>query len=246
MQVNQQLRTQQSELKLLNQSKDDFISLASHQLRTPATVVKQLLGMFIDGLITNVNEREMTFITKAYESNERLIDTINDLLKVAQVDSGKMTLNKSSFDIVTLIREIMAVFVDTIKVRKQSIKLSTKYKQLIIYADPKNLRMALENLISNASKYTYASGSIEVKIRQVKSCVEISVIDNGVGIAKSDIGTLFNKFTRVPNDLSDEVGGTGLGLYWANKIVELHGGHIELESELNEGSNFNVILPIGG
>jgi PAS domain S-box-containing protein len=243
--ANTLLKAQQHELKLLNQSKDDFISLASHQLRTPATAIKQLLGLFVEGFQTNVSETHMNIIKKAYESNERQIDIVNRLLQMAHVDSGKVKLHLDKCDARLLLQEILEDFSDTFKERSQSVELVAKAATPSVNADAQHLRMAFENLVSNASKYTYPHGSITVTVSRAKGEVKIAVADNGVGIAKQDITALFGKFKRLPNDLSDKVSGTGLGLYWANKIITLHGGRIEVESELNEGSTFNVYLPKG-
>ncbi len=243
--ANQLLKTQQDELRRLNKSKDEFISLASHQLRTPATAIKQLLGMYVDGLYGDLEERHLKVIKKAYESNDRQISIVNALLKVAQVDAGKVKLSLAKCDLDTLLNNILDDFDDTFKERHQSIDYTNTAKKHVTMVDEQNLRMCLENLISNASKYTYPYGSLQVRLLNQNDEVVIEITDNGVGIAAQDMKSLFEKFKRLPNDLSDEVGGTGLGLYWANKVVLLHGGHIEVNSELNEGSTFRVILPVG-
>lgn len=242
--ANQLLKTQQDELRRLNKSKDEFISLASHQLRTPATAIKQLLGMYVDGLYGDLDERHLKVITKAYQSNDRQISIVNALLKVAQVDAGKVKLSLAKCDINALLTNILDDFGDTFKERHQTVEYKNTAKTYAITVDEQNLRMSLENLISNASKYTYSHGSLEVALSNRDNNLVIDIKDNGVGIAAQDMDSLFEKFKRLPNDLSDEVGGTGLGLYWANKVVLLHGGHIEVDSELNEGSTFSVILPV--
>lgn len=242
-QANALLRAQQAELRLLNNSKDEFISLASHQLRTPATAIKQLLGLFTEGFQTDVREDHLEIIKRAYESNERQIAIVNSLLKVAQVDAGKIKLRIEECNIKQLLENVIDDFRDTFRSRQQAIALFVVDPSLVVHADAQHLRMAIENLVSNASKYTYTHGSITITASQVKEWIRISVADNGVGIASRDIENLFEKFRRIPNDLSDEVGGSGLGLYWANKVVELHGGRIDVGSVLNEGTAFNVYLP---
>lgn len=244
--ANTLLKAQQRDLEQLNQSKDEFISLASHQLRTPATAIKQWLGLYVEGLHTGLPPQHLDIIKKAYESNERQIQIVNDLLKVAQVDAGKVRLRLDEIDAVALAREIIEDFREIVAQRQQNIKLKAETKPGIIQADRRNLRMALENLISNASKYTYPKGTITIRLYHDDDTMKIAISDTGVGIARQDIPTLFGKFKRVPNALSDEVGGTGLGLYWASKIVQLHGGGIEVKSKVNVGSTFTVSLPTGG
>lgn len=241
--ANNLLKTQQKELTKLNQSKDDFISLASHQLRTPATAIKQILGMYVEGFYKDVAQAHLDILKKAYDANNRQISIVNSLLKVAQIDSGKVRLRPSKFDIVELMEAIKEEFLDTIRERRQTLVTNYTIKDSFITADQHNLRMALENLVSNASKYAFSQGTIELGIREVDNKIHITVSDNGVGIARADVPKLFEKFNRLQNDLTDEVDGTGLGLYWAHKIIQLHGGRIEVESRLNEGSTFTVILP---
>lgn len=241
--ANIQLKRQQAELLITNDAKDEFISLASHQLRTPATVVKQLLGMYAEGIITDLPQKHLSLINKAYDSNQRLIDIINSLLKVAQVDSGKLILVFSECNINKLLNECIDEFKETAKNKKQDLSLIYNSKFDTIEADEKNLRMAIENIISNAVKYTHPGGSIEVMASSTKNSLIIEISDNGVGIPSSELNNLFKKFKRIQNDLSDVEGGTGLGLYWAQRIINLHGGTIEVKSTLHEGTTFKLKLP---
>lgn len=243
--ANKLLKLQQQELTRLNQSKDEFISLASHQLRTPATTIKQLLGLYVEGFQTGISEKDLNILTKAYQSNERQIHIINNLLKVAQMDAGRVVLNITDFDLVALMQEITHEFRETVRERQQTITIDSEVRSGLVQADKPNLRMALENLVSNASKYTRPGGSIKVRIYNEDNTIKVAITDTGVGIAAHDLKGLFEKFKRLPNDLSDEVGGTGLGLYWANKVLLLHNGSIEVESRPNKGSTFTVQLPLG-
>ena len=243
--ANTLLRAQQRELQILNQAKDEFISLASHQLRTPASAIKQILGLFVEGFQPDIAEKHLDLIKKAYESNERQINIVNSLLKVAQADSGKVKLRLGECNLELLLESIIDDFKDTFRVRKQSIELAVENPPVWVTADAPHLRMAVENLISNASKYTYEHGSICITVKRHKEFATIAIADNGVGIAERDLDMLFEKFKRIPNDLSDSVGGTGLGLYWANKIIALHGGHIKVESEIYKGTTFTIFLPLG-
>jgi PAS domain S-box-containing protein len=241
--ANALLKAQQQELTQLNQSKDEFISLASHQLRTPATAIKQLLGLFVEGLQPDLPDNQQTIIKKAYDSNERQINIVNSLLKIAQVDSGKMVLRLTDCDVNQLVETIIDDFRDTFRLRMQTIRLVAQENNPITIADAQHLRMALENLVSNASKYTYPYGAVSITIGREDGFITVEIADTGVGIAPEDITSLFEKFRRIPNDLSDQVGGTGLGLYWANKVIGLHGGHMNVTSELGKGTIFTVYLP---
>ncbi|HTK39313.1 MAG TPA: PAS domain-containing sensor histidine kinase [Patescibacteria group bacterium] len=243
--ANALLRSQQKELKRLNDSKDEFISLASHQLRTPATAIKQLLGILLDGYAGDLPEPIRGFIEKTYESNERQIALVNSLLKVAQIDSGKIILNREVVDLNAVVESIVKQYTGIISDKKQTISMKLQATPLYAYVDHQYYRMAIENIIDNASKYTKEGGSITITTETVNGHARTSITDTGVGLAAADIPTLFEKFNRVENDLSHVVSGNGLGLYWVNRVISLHLGRIQVESELGKGSTFIVEVPIG-
>ena len=227
----------------LNKTKDEFISLASHQLRTPATGVKQYLGMVLEGMAGEISPTQQKFLEKAYESNERQLAIVSDLLKVAQVDAGKVHIRKRPTNIVELIKDVTKEQADTFASRKQILRVETKSDLITAHVDAAKVRMVFENLIDNASKYTTHDKKVIVRITEEPRDVRVDVIDEGVGIAPEDIDKLFEKFSRVYNHLSTEVGGTGLGLYWAKNIIDLHGGIIRVESTPGEGTTFSVVVP---
>ena len=227
----------------LNKTKDEFISLASHQLRTPATGVKQYLGMVLQGMAGEVPDAQLKLLEKAYESNERQLTIVSDLLKVAQVDAGKVHIRKRPVDIVELVRDVAKEQAETYASREQTLSVVTDRDSLEVEADPGKIRMVFENLIDNASKYSDRNKEVSVRVSEEPHWVRIDISDQGVGLAPEDTGKLFEKFSRVYNHLSTQVGGTGLGLYWAKNIIDLHGGMIRVESVLGEGSTFSVFLP---
>jgi signal transduction histidine kinase len=213
------LTEQRAELIELNKAKDEFISLASHQLRTPASGVKQFLGMMLEEGFTksNLPQEHRSLVELAYESNERQLQVIDDLLKVARVDAGNVVLKKRDFDLVPMITDILNEQAGTYKQRKQSVSFKHKLPHYIAYADKGKMRMVLENVIDNASKYTLPGKQVDIQLKKNKQFVDVLVKDEGVGINQKDIDKIFQKFSRLDNPLSVEVGGTGLGLYWAKK-----------------------------
>jgi PAS domain S-box-containing protein len=241
--ANELLLAQQKKLEVLNESKDEFLSLASHQLRTPATSVKQFLGMLIDGFVGELDDKQAEFVRRAYDSNERQIGIINDLLRVAQIDAGDLSLSKEVLAVNEIITEAVHNIHTQIDQRSQIIDIE-EHATTFIKVDREKFRMAIENLIDNASKYTRPEGKIFIAARTNKDFCEISIKDTGVGIAVDDMGRLFTKFNRIPNDLSNETNGSGLGLYWVEKVVKLHGGTIHVESEIDQGSTFTVSVPV--
>ena len=227
----------------VNKTKDEFISLASHQLRTPATGVKQYLGMVLEGMAGDVTEAQQALLQKAYESNERQLMIISDLLKVAQIDAGKLRLRRQEVDIAKLLGDVIKEQQATFAMRTQKLQFTAPLSKSMAFADPDKMRMVLENIIDNASKYSEPGKSIRVMLTEQDDTIGITIRDRGVGIARKDISKLFGKFNRIHNHLSNHVGGTGLGLYWAKKVVDLHGGMIKVTSVLGKGSTFIVYLP---
>lgn len=242
-QVNLKLKSQRAQLVALHKTKDEFISLASHQLRTPATGVKQYIGMLLEGYLGDVPSDQLQVLRTAYESNERQLNIIDDLLRVAQIDAGKVTLKKTKTDLVQLLREVINEQSDKFKFRNQRVSFTHDMKQLFAILDTGRVRMVFENLIDNAGKYTPPDKNIDITLTADNQKVMISVKDEGVGIAEEDLPRLFQKFSRINNQLSTKVGGTGLGLYWAMKIVTLHNGTITVSSHPNKGSEFKVTIP---
>ena len=227
----------------LEKAKDEFISLASHQLRTPATGVKQYTSMLMEGYAGEVSKPQMAMLQSIYDSNERQITIVNDLLKVAHVDAGQVQIEKKMTDLVQLISDIISEQKHKFTAHRQKIVFTYGSGTLYAYVDPKNLRMVIENIIDNASKYTPDKRTITAELKKRKDAVDISIIDQGVGIPKADIPKVFQKFSRLRNPLSMMVSGTGLGLYWANKIILLHGGTISIKSAVGKGTTFTVSLP---
>jgi PAS domain S-box-containing protein len=226
----------------LDIAKDEFVSLASHQLRTPATGVKLILSMLIKGDFGPLTTLQERYLTKAIQSNDRQLQIIEDLLNVARVDAGKMELDFQYVDLVPLLREIIGEHLAIVQSRHQSIKL-TMPSSLMAFIDPDKVRMAIDNLVSNASKYSSLGGQVVVSLTEEPDHAVLSVQDNGVGMDKADIPKLFTKFMRLENELSTTVGGTGLGLFLVKNILELHSGSIEVNSEKDAGSTFTIRLP---
>ncbi len=227
----------------LDRAKDEFVSLASHQLRTPATAVKAILSMLTSGDFGELTPRQQHFIDKARATNDRQLNIIEDLLQAARIDAGKMQLSLARVDIASLCNEVVREQLREIDARKQTISITEAPNQLYVYADPVKLRMVLDNLVNNARKYTPQGGRIDVRTIPSDGKVKVEVADTGVGIEHADLSKLFTKFSRIDNHLSAEVGGSGLGLYLVKHIVNLHRGNVYVVSQPGQGSTFTVELP---
>lgn len=229
--------------KQLDVAKDDFVSLASHQLRTPASGVQAILSMILDEDFGTITAIQRKHLRKAMQANQRQLQIIEDILNTARIDSGKMELEPIQVNLTELIWEVLAEQTPQFELRDQQVSFQTTAKSLV-WADKKKLRMVLDNLLSNASKYTPPGGQIRVSLEQTNGWARIAVEDTGVGISPDDLPRLFKKFSRIDNDLSTLVGGSGLGLYVAKSIVLLHQGELTATSKEGQGSCFCVTLPI--
>lgn len=230
-------------LEELNEIKDEFIGIASHQLRTPATGVKQYINLLLDGFADELTPNQRIFLERAHESNDRQLRIIDDLLRVAKIDSESFSLRESMCDIGELVESSIDDLKGKIKHQRQKIEYKKPKRKIIIKADAERLRMVLENIIDNAINYSNRNKTISVKVQNSVDFVRIIIKDEGVGIDKKDFPKLFQKFSRIPNPLSVEVGGSGLGLYWAHKVITLHKGTIDVHSAVNKGSTFTVNIP---
>lgn len=232
-----------TDIKQLDIAKSDFVAIASHQLRTPASSVKQYIGMLLSGYAGNVSDIQRKMLQTAYESNERQIIIVNDLLYVAQLESGNLRMKPAVTDIATLLKDVIDELTPRYLASGQTIKLSSKFRHFYCKVDAALMRMVIENIIDNAHKYSNPDQTITVKFARTEKHLRIIVKDQGVGIAPEDLKRLFHKFSRVENPLSSTAGGSGLGLYLSHKLVTMHGGKIEVTSEKGKGSSFTISLP---
>jgi PAS domain S-box-containing protein len=227
----------------LDVAKDEFVTLASHQLRTPATAVKSILSMLAGGDFGPITSIQKRYLDKAIFSNDRQLQVIEDLLNVALVDAGKMELDLEYVDLAMITREAIGDHLATISARNQLIHTKIPSEAPLL-ADSHKIRMVLDNLISNASKYSPEGSGITVLLKPSSNVLTLSVQDEGVGIPEDELSKLFTKFTRLPNELSAQVGGTGLGLFIAKNVTELHKGTLSVTSTEGAGSTFTISLPV--
>jgi signal transduction histidine kinase len=224
-------------------AKDDLLSLASHQLRTPATGVKQYLGMVLQGFAGSVTERQKSLLEKAFASNDRQLAVINEVLHLAKIEAGRITLAKQDTNLGELVQDVVNEQSPDIKRAEHTVTLQLPVRPIFVYVDNHMLRMAIENVLSNAIKYTPQNGKIEVSVIGSRNYARVIIKDNGVGIAQKDLSQLFKQFTRLDNEMSYRVSGTGVGLYLVKHLVELHGGKVTVSSTPSQGSSFAITIP---
>ena len=233
-----------TEAHALDAVKRDFVSLASHQLRTPASGVQAFLALLLDGYGGQLNEQQSGFVQRAYEANSRQLEIIENLLNTAALESGKLSPKKDRLELKSLVKDCLPPHQLKATAQHQKLSLHMPRQKIYVNADPTLLQMAIDNLLSNALKYTPNKGLITVSLRQAKSSAYIEVTDTGIGIAKPDLQALFKKFSRINSPASQQVSGTGLGLYLAHNVVKLQRGSITVKSVPGKGTTFRIRLPL--
>ncbi|MDD4304587.1 MAG: ATP-binding protein [Patescibacteria group bacterium] len=243
---NMELKDANIHLKKLDQAKSEFLSIASHQLRTPLTGIKGYLSMIIEGDYGKVPDRLLKIIKEVFEAGDRMSRLVNVFLNVSRIESGRLKLDFSEVDIASVIDRCIKDLESNAK--KKNIVLNFKdsrsddKKDKKINADPDKLKDTILNLIDNAIKYT-EKGSVVVELSNDKNNVIVKIKDTGIGLSDSEIDRLFSKFSRGDDSAKINTDGSGLGLYIARKIVEAHDGKIWVESEgKGKGSTFQFTL----
>lgn len=245
----QEIQSANVRLQQLDKLKDEFVSLASHELRTPMTVIKSYLWLMMDkNNSQSLSEKQRMYIDRAYSSTQRLINLVNDMLNISRIESGRFTLTIQSIDIVQLIGTIYTEMLPKAQEQKINFQFERPLQPLPkVQADPERLEQVLINLIGNSLKFTPENGTIKVTIscNPLDKTETVSIMDTGKGISKEDVLKLFQKFSMVGGNrlVEQNVQGTGLGLYLSKSIIELMGGKIWVTSEgEGKGSKFSFTL----
>lgn len=231
-------------LKKLDEEKSEFLSIASHQLRTPMTVIKGYISMIMEGSFGAVAGGLKEILNKVYVSNEKLVKIIGDLLDLSRIERGKMEYNFKSQSLEKVAAEIISELKPLTEQRGLKIIWQPAEKLSLVLFDEIYIRQVILNLIDNAIKYT-GTGKIEIKIHEKEKNVIMSIKDSGMGIPKETMPYLFQRYSRGEKMYSKATEGMGLGLYVAKKIIDDHHGKIWAESEgVGKGATFFVELPI--
>lgn len=219
--------------KVVERLKTEFVSLSAHQLRTPLSAIKWTLKMLLDGDLGSLTDEQKNFIDKTYQSNERMISLVNNLLDVTRIEEGRYLYKPALADIESVIQFAIDSYEDTIKEKNLKIefkKPSKKISEIII--DVEKMRLAVQNLIDNAVKYTISGGKIDISLAydENKKEIEVQIKDAGMGIPRGQQSRVFTKFFRADNALKTDTTGSGLGLFIAKNIIEAHEGRIWFKS----------------
>lgn len=227
--------------------KDEFLAIMSHELRTPLNSILGLSEAMQEERQGTLNEKQKRSLQTIATSGQHLLDMINDILDISKIDSGK-------FDVYPMVIDLEPLCISSMSfIRQQAFKksISLNYEKeealIKIYADPRRLKQMLINLLTNAIKFTPEGGKVSLKVTgdRDNDQVHFSVVDTGIGIASTDMKNLFQPFVQVDSSFTRQFEGTGLGLALVNKLTDLHGGSVSVESEIGNGSRFTISLPWG-
>src|SRR3989338_6940971 len=230
---------------LISKIKSEFVSVAAHQLRTPLAALKWTLRLFIDGDMGPLEPKQLEFLNRGFETAERMIKLVNDLLDAARIEEGRFGYEFIEIDYLDFIAKLIKNYELVSKEKKISINLFP-VKDLIptIYADRDRLLLAFSNIIENALRYTNAAGKVDIDISLEKDYVKTVISDTGVGIPKEEQKRVFSKFFRASNAIRLETEGTGLGLFIVRNIIRRHGGEVTFVSKEGKWTAFTILLPI--
>ncbi|RYY33802.1 MAG: PAS domain S-box protein [Sphingobacteriaceae bacterium] len=228
------------EIQMLNAKKDEFIGLASHELKTPITSISGYLQLIERNM--SEGDRNKAFISKAMQQVNKLSTLIGDLLDVSKIQTGKLPFSYTGFDMSAMLHDVTEMLQQTYP--SHQIELHTPDK-LPVTADQQRIEQVIINLISNAVKYSPGANRIMIRAEDLGKKVRISVEDFGIGIEKEQYERIFSRFYRVEN-LAAHMSGLGIGLYICNEIIDRHHGRLWVESEINKGSTFAFEIPVNG
>ncbi|MCC7202009.1 MAG: CHASE2 domain-containing protein [Nitrospirae bacterium] len=227
------------------QMKSEFISHVSHDLRTPLTVIKGYIDNLRDGITGELTERQKEYLNRISKNAERLSHLINDLLDTSRMESGRVKLKRGSLHLDHLINNVVEDLRPVAAAKNIAIRVNTQNEELEVKGDQEKLEQVVTNLLENAIKFTCPGGHVTINLQKDQRSFTVSIRDTGVGIPPKEQSRVFDRFYRIEEHgcLTEEK-GTGLGLYIAKTIVELHGGKIRVTSESGKGSEFSFTIPM--
>jgi PAS domain S-box-containing protein len=230
--------------KEVDRLKSDFVSQVSHELRTPLTSIKGYIDNLKDGIVGVLTEKQIDYLNRMSRNADHLAVLISDLLDVSRIESGKMTVRLTALSLRDLIADVVKSLRPIADEKRLEVVLNEFEGESRIQGDRDKLEQVITNLFVNAIKFTPPGGRITISLQQDEKFVKTSIRDTGIGIPPEKQSRIFDRFYRVEPEASSKSNGTGLGLYIARNIVEMHGGRIWLTSEVGNGSEFSFTLPI--
>jgi signal transduction histidine kinase len=237
------LEKEVEERKRIETLKDAFVDTVSHELRTPVAIVREGIGLINDGILGDVTEKQQHYLSLASRNLDRLARTINNLLDISQIESGKMTLCRRETELVQLVGEIHSTFKPRADRIGVEFRIDVPRAPVVANVDPDAVVQILTNLVGNAMKFT-SEGFVSISLKKKGEMVVLEVADSGCGIESADMEKLFEKFQRGNSLVRRGERGSGLGLAITKSLIELHGGAIKVDSAPGKGTMFRIELPI--
>lgn len=244
--LTRELQKKNVQLSKLNEQKNEFLGMAAHDLRNPISVIMAYSEFILDEAEERLDPEHVKFIRIIISSSEFMLNMLNDLLDIAKIESGKLNLSKEKVDIEKLINTNVSLNRAIAQNKGINIMVELFDKIPEVYIDPAKIEQVLNNLISNAIKFSDSGTTVTVSAFRSKDHVTVSVKDQGQGIPKEDIDKLFKPFSKLSVQSTAGEKSTGLGLTITRKIIVGHGGNIWVESEVNKGTTFYFSIPIEG
>lgn len=224
-------------------AKDEFLANMSHEFKTPLNSIIGFADVLLGETFGNLSEKQKQYISNVVKNGRHLLYLINDILDITKIESGNVDLIYEDFLVTNLLTHAVEFSAPLAENKNISIDLEIEPEVSIITADLNKCVQILNNLISNAVKFTHPGGRITIKAKKLDSIIQISVEDTGIGIEPEKLASIFDRFYQADSSTKREYGGTGLGLAIVKRLVKLHGGQIEVESELRRGTRFTFTLP---
>lgn len=228
-----------------NRLKSEFVSIVSHQLRSPLSSIKWSVSLLIGGRLGELSKKHKNYLNIIENSNERMLLLVGDLLNVSRIDQGELLLVKEEVDIKELIKNVVSTMQVVAKENRVTLVLQIPKKRFPkILADPVYLTMVINNFVDNAIRYSNDNGKVEARLSFDDSSIKFEVEDNGVGISENEKKHIFEKFFRAYNSLRYKEEGTGLGLYISKSVIEQMHGKIGFNSKEGTGTTFWFVIPL--
>jgi len=227
-----------------NRMKSEFVSIVSHQLRSPLSNLKWAIEFLMSGKIESVGEKQLEYFKILKENSARMSDLISDLLTVSRIETARLPFKKAEFSLSDLIQESVKTFAPFARASNIEVNLSVPAGLPKIVSDASQISQVIGNLLDNALRYSKNTGEIEIKLEKRNDNLYLEIKDTGVGIPREDQKHIFQKFFRSENVMKYQTQGSGLGLYIAKAIIEKAGGRIGFKSQEGRGSTFWFTLPL--